>query len=141
MSATPEELCEQIIKARDAKDELKAQLDKVSAELGALESGLADLLVASDTPKLKHQGMVFTGSIKVGWKIVADEKEHLLGFLKEGAPELVKETVNAASLASYLRKNESTLEEEALSWWGSAKKCLTRQESNSVSIRKVPKKK
>ena len=65
----------------------------------------------------------------------------LLALLKEGAPELVKESVNAASLTSFLRKNEEQLEAESPTWWKGAKGCVERSESQALSVRKAKKKK
>ena len=134
------ELCRKVAAARASKAELKAKIDKVNDELGELEASLATLIATEvGTGKGKnvnHDGMVFSSSVKVAWKIEKDGKDKLIVLLKEGAPELVKESVNASTLAAYLRKNESKLEKAVPDWWESAKKLLNREETPTLSVRK-----
>ncbi len=141
MASPIEDLCKKVIDARSAKDELKAKLDEASSELVAMESSLASLMRESEKTSIVQAGMVFSPTLKVSWKVQSADKERLVGFLKQGAPELVKETVNSSSLSSYLRKNEASLDSDSADWWVSAKTCLDRSENAGLSIRKQPKKK
>jgi hypothetical protein len=136
-----EDLCDKYLVARAKRDELKDQLDAAKKELDKVEAKLASTMIDSDENKVSHDGFTFTSSMKVSWKVKSDDKDKLTTLLKKGAPELVKETVNAVSLASFLRKNEESLESEGAKWWASAKKCLKREESESLSVRKAAKKK
>lgn len=140
MATEIETLCDEVLAARSAKEELKNQLATAETALGEVEDKLAALLATSDE-KITHAGFSFTSAAKVSWKTLTKGKEQLLTLLKEGAPELVKETVNAASLNSYLKKNEAALDDSNPSWWESAKECMERKETQSLSVRKKPKKK
>ncbi len=140
MATDIETLCDQILEAREAREELKNQLASAETALAEIESQLAAKLADADE-KVSHGGYSFTSSTKVSWKTRSDGKEKLLGLLKEGAPELVKETVNAASLNSFLKKNEAALEEGQPDWWTQAKECVDRSESQALSVRKAAKKK
>lgn len=140
MATEIETLCDEVLASRSAREELKNQLATAETALGEVEDKLAALLATAEG-KVTHSGFTFTSAAKVSWKTISKEKDQLLTLLKDGAPELVKETVNAASLNSYLKKNESALEDSSPSWWASAKECLERKESQSLSVRKKPKKK
>jgi hypothetical protein len=140
MATEIETLCDEVLAARSAREELKNQLATAETAMGEVEDKLAALLASSEE-KITHGGFSFTSASKVSWKTVSASKDELLTLLKEGAPELVKETVNAASLNSYLKKNESALEDSNPTWWSSAKDCMERKETQSLSIRKKAKKK
>jgi len=135
-----ETLCSEVLAARSAKDELKSQLAAADKELSKLEASLATLIGAEDGNKISHEGFTFSATSTVNWKTVKDGKDKLLQLLKQGAPELVKESVNSATLSAFLRKNESTLDDSNPEWWTSAKNCLERSEKQSLSVRKGKKK-
>lgn len=141
MDKNTEELCDKVLAARTHRDELKSKVDEADAALQELESQLTEAVAGEKGAKVKHGGFTFSSATKVSWKTNSDSKDRLLSILKEGVPELVKESVNASSLSSYLRKNEDSLEEDAPSWWASAKECLSRSEATSLSVRKAPAKK
>ncbi len=140
MATDIETLCDQILEAREAREELKNQLATAETALAEIEGQLA-VKLADDGEKVSHGGYSFSSAAKVSWKTRSDGKEKLLGLLKEGAPELVKETVNAASLNSFLKKNEAALEDAQPAWWASAKECVDRNETQALSVRKAAKKK
>lgn len=138
MASKIDELCDQVIAVRAAKDELKIQLQTCETTLEAAEASLAKEL---GEDKVTHGDFTFSSATKVNWKTLKEGKDKLVALLKEGAPELVKESVNAASLSSFLRKNEEKLEADGPAWWKNAKTCVERSESQSLSVRKATKKK
>jgi hypothetical protein len=138
MASKVDELCDAVIAARAAKEELKAQLHACEKTLDEAESKLAESL---GDEKVSHGDFTFSSSKKVSWKTIKEGKEKLVALLKEGAPELVKESVNAASLNSFLKKNEEQLEADSPKWWKDAKGCVERSESLALSVRKAKKKK
>ncbi len=140
MATEIETLCDEVLAARSAREELKNQLATAETALGEVEDKLAALLASSDE-KVTHGGFSFSSASKVSWKTLTKEKEQLLTLLKKGAPELVKETVNAASLNSFLKKNEAALEDSNPDWWEPAKKCMERKEVQALSVRKKAKSK
>lgn len=135
-----EELCDEVIAARAAKDELKTQLHACETTLSAAEAALSAELSKGDE-KVRHGDFTFSTTSKVSWKTLKEGKDKLIALLKEGAPELVKESVNASSLSSFLRKNEEKLEADKPDWWTAAKTCIERSEAQSLSVRKATKKK
>ncbi len=135
MGSMIEELCEAVLEARAARDKIKEELEHCGDALAAAEEKLK---VALQDNKVSHGGFTFSMSEKVSWKTPKENKVALLELLKEGVPELVKESVNASTLNAYLRKNEETLESDTPSWWSKAKKFVERTETKSLSVRKTP---
>ncbi len=134
-------LCKQVLSAREIRDEVKEKLRSADTEVNALEAKLSEAMLQNKETKCSADGFTFSAAPKVGWKTLPDNREDLVKLLKQGAPQLVKETVNPASLASYLRKNESSLESANEAWWQRAKGYLVRTEIASLSVRKIAKKK
>lgn len=136
MSSEIEELCGAVLEARDARDKLKTELYALDEKVSAAETKLS---AALSDEKVTHEGFTFAKSTTVSWKTLKDSKDKLLALIKQGVPELVKESVNASSLSAYLRKNEATLEADAPAWWAQAKGYVERSESEKLSIRKAAK--
>ena len=136
MGKSVEELCEEVIAARDKRAALKAELDRVEGALKDIEDQLVARMVEEDCGATRVGGFEFSSTTKVNWKPVAAKRDDLIVALKQGVPELVKETVNAATLASYFRKHEQELEKDQPVWWGAAKACVQRVESAGLSVRK-----
>ncbi len=136
MSASIEELCEEVIEARAKRGDLKTELDVVDGRLKELEERLANQMIEGDAKAARVGGFEFSATTKINWKPVAAQRDALVAALKDGAPELVKESVNASTLAAYLRKHETQLEKESPSWWDAAKSCVQRTESAALSVRK-----
>ncbi len=140
MATKMEELCDQVLAARAQRDDLKGQLGACEKALDDAEAKLSATLAEGDG-KCTHAGYSFSSSVSVSFKTVKDAKDKLVGLLKEGAPELVQETVNAASLSAFLRKNEKALDADKPNWWAKAKKLVERSESVTLSVRKAAAKK
>lgn len=131
-------LASRLTAALERVEERKAELREAEAERDGLEEELATRLEADGNESLEHERFVFAPKRTVQWKVATDEKDSVVRLCKEGAPELVKETVNAMSLAGFLRKEEARLEQEAPRWWSELRPLLERSESLSLSVRKRP---
>jgi hypothetical protein len=117
-------------------EEHKSALRLAEEERDRLEVEIATRLEAAGMDSLPHQRWVFSPKRTVQWKVVTEERETVVRLVKEGAPELVKETVNAASLAAFLRREEERLARETPRWWQGLEPLLERSESLSLSVRK-----
>ncbi|HUP21864.1 MAG TPA: hypothetical protein VNB06_02875 [Thermoanaerobaculia bacterium] len=131
-------LASRLAVALERVEEIKAALREAETERDGLEEELATRLEAAGTESLEHERFVFAPKCTVQWKVATDEKDSVVRLCKEGAPELVKETVNAMSLAGFLRREEGRLEQEAPRWWSELRPLLERSESLSLSVRKRP---
>ena len=133
MATNLDELCEAVLSARSAKDKLKAELDACGKTLQAAEDKLS---AALSDEKVSHGGLTFSTTVFVSWKTPKDGKDKLLALLKEGAPELVKESVNSSTLSAYLRKNATQLDTDAPDWWTKAKSYVERHETTKLSVKR-----
>ena len=122
--------------ALERVEEHKNALHLAEAERDRLELEIATLLEAAGTDSLPHDRWVFAPKRTVSWKVVTDDRDAVVRLVKLGAPELVKETVNAQSLAGFLRREEDRLAREAPPWWLDLEPLLERTESLSLSVRK-----
>jgi hypothetical protein len=129
-------LCSHLGAALQCVEERKAALREAEEARDRLEEELATRLEAEGTDSLRHDRWVFAPKRTVQWKVATDDREEVVRLVKEGAPELVKETVNAMSLAGFLRREELRLEREAPLWWQALAPLLERTESLSLSVRK-----
>jgi hypothetical protein len=131
-------LASRLAAALERVEEIKVALREAEAERDGLEEELATRLEAAGTESLEHERFFFAPKRTVQWKVAADERDSVVRLCKEGAPELVKETVNAMSLAGFLRREEGRLEQEAPRWWSELRPLLERHESLTLSVRKRP---
>lgn len=140
MSDTPDTptLAKLLTAALERVEERKAALREAEAERDGLEAELATRLEAAGADSLEHDRFVFSPRRTVQWRVVAEDKEAVVRLCKDGAPELVKETVNASSLAGFLRREERRLERDGPGWWAALRPLLERTESLSLSVRRRP---
>ncbi|HVS15747.1 MAG TPA: hypothetical protein VMV46_17630 [Thermoanaerobaculia bacterium] len=120
----------------DRREEHKRQLDEASARFSEIEDQIARLMVATGTESLQHDRWTLAPKHTVSWKVPSSAKDRVLQLVKQGAPELVKETVNHMSLNGFLRKEEERLELERPAWWADLEPLLERAESLTLSLRK-----
>lgn len=129
-------LCTELAAVLERVEDHKTALRLAEEERDRLELEIATQLEAAGMDSLPHDRWTFSPKRTVTWKVIPDERDAVVRLCKEGAPELVKETVNAASLAGYLRREESRLASEAPRWWQDLEPLLERTESLSLSVRK-----
>lgn len=139
--STIDELCTSVIQAQEAHDAAKATLDDAKSALNAAKEALAKAMVESETPKKTHEGRKFATSTKVSWKTRSAHKDDLLVLLKAEAPEVVKESVHAATLNKFMNDKEKEWQAEGPEWWGKARDYVERSEDTVLSITKTKAKK
>lgn len=131
-----ESLCQQILLARESRDTCKTELADATKALDTLETELAEKLIGDGEKSVVFEKMQFSATTQRSWKTRPEGKQNLLEILKESAPELVKESVHASTLNSYLKKNADKLESAQEPWWINAKDCLESTEKASLSVKK-----
>jgi hypothetical protein len=95
-------------------------------------------MLEEEMQNFTRNGLIFYLSTKIYASAVADRKEELFAWLKEnGYGDLVYETVNANSLAAFIREQLEEVEElpEELA------KLVNVYEKTTVGMRKAPVKK
>lgn len=134
--AAIEALCQELSAAHARRDECRQRLKAAEDDFDRVEEQLAALLESAGTTEIRHDRWVLAPKRTVTWRTPEDHKDDMILLIREGAPALVRETVNASSLNAYLRREEERLDEESPPWWVSLKTMLTRSESLGLSMRK-----
>jgi hypothetical protein len=123
---------------KEYKKRLEEQLKDVNEQIALMEERLAEMMIAEEMQNFTRNGLIFYLSTKIYASAVADRKEELFAWLKEnGYGDLVYETVNANSLAAFIREQLEEVEElpEELA------KLVNVYEKTTVGMRKAPVKK
>lgn len=90
---------------RDKKNELNSQLKSLNKELEQMERDLADMMVNEEMQSFDRQGYKFYLSTRTYASPKAERKDELFAWLKtNGYGDLVKETVHAMTLASFVKE-------------------------------------
>ena len=134
--AAIEALCLELSSAFTHRDECRQRLKAAEEDFDRVEEQLAALLQNAGRTEVRHDRWILAPKHTVTWRTPEDHKEDMISLVREGAPSLVKETVNSSSLNAFLRREEERLEEETPAWWVSLKTMLARSETLGLSMRK-----
>jgi hypothetical protein len=98
-------LADRLQKLKEHKKRLEDETKSVNAEIEEVETQLAGLMVDQEMQNFTRNGRMFYLNTKVYASAVAERKAELYEWLKEnGYGDLVYETVNANSLAAFVRE-------------------------------------
>lgn len=136
-----DEMCTAVIAAQEARDSAKGVLDAATDALNTAKSALASAMVESETPKTTYEGRKFATSTKISWKTRSKHKDELLSLLRTEAPQVVKESVHAATLNKFMNDKEKEWSDEGPEWWGTAREYIERLEDTVLSVTKTKAKK
>lgn len=90
---------------RDRKADLDEQMKAVNAEIEEVEKALSEAMLAEEMQNFVRGGLMFYLQTKTYASAVAERKAELFQWLKDnGYGDLVQETVNANSLAGFVRE-------------------------------------
>ena len=131
-------LADRLQDLKQQKSQLEDEIKAVNAEIAETESKVAGLMLEEEMQNFTRNGLIFYLSTKIYASAVADRKEELFAWLKEnGYGDLVYETVNANSLAAFIREQLEEVEElpEELA------KLVNVYEKITVGMRRAPVKK
>ncbi len=128
------ELADQLKAAKDEKKELEAQVKEVSAAIEQLDLALSDAMAEAECERFSRNGSTFYLNTRLFASPVAGHKEELFQALKKnGYGEIVTETVNANTLASFVKEQMHLNNDEIPAWIAEV---VTTFEKVSVGIRK-----
>jgi len=98
-------LADRLQKLKEHEKQLEDETKSVNAEIEEVETQLAGLMVDQEMQNFTRNGRMFYLNTKVYASAVAERKAELYEWLKEnGYGDLVYETVNANSLAAFVRE-------------------------------------
>ena len=129
------ELADRLKACKDKKKELEAETKLVNAEIEELDKQLSDAMAESELERFARNGSTFYLSSRLFASPVAGRKDEMISALKEnGFAELVSETVNANTLASFCKEQMAENGDSLPDWMNEV---LHTYEKVSVGIRKA----
>ena len=128
------DLADQLKAAKDKKKDLDAQIKEVTAAIEQLDLALSDAMAEAECERFSRNGSTFYLNTRLFASPVAGRKEELFQALKDnGFGEIVTETVNANTLASFVKEQMSLNNDEIPEW---ISEVVSTFEKVSVGIRK-----
>ncbi len=113
------DLADQLKARKDLKKELEEQVKVVTAEIDVLDKELSDAMALAECPNFTHSGSTFYLNTRLFASPKGGMKEDMIAALKaHGYGDLVNETVNANTLASFCKEQiAQSGEAEQLPMW------------------------
>ncbi len=128
------DLADQLKAAKDKKKELDAQVKELGAEIERLDLALSDAMTEAECERFSRNGTTFYLNTRLFASPMAGRKEDMFQALKSnGYAELVTETVNANTLASFVKEQKELNNDEIPDWISSVVSVF---EKVSVGVRK-----
>ena len=129
------ELADRLKAAKDRKKELDAETKANNAVIEDLDRQLAEQMAEQEVDRFSRNGSLFYLSSRLFASPKAGEKEPMIAALKaNGYGDLVTETVNANTLASFAKERMAESETGELPGWLDA--VVSTFEKVSVGVRK-----
>lgn len=128
------DLADQLKAAKDKKKELDAQVKEIGAEIERLDLALSDAMTEAECERFSRNGSTFYLSSRLYASPIDGQKEAMFVALKSnGFGEIVTETVNANTLASFVKEQRELNNDEIPEWISAV---VSSFEKVSVGIRK-----
>lgn len=129
------ELADRLKAAKDRKKELDAETKANNAVIEDLDRQLSEAMAEQEVDRFSRNGSLFYLSSRLFASPRAGEKEPMIAALKaNGYGDLVTETVNANTLASFAKERMAESETGELPGWLDA--VVSTFEKVSVGVRK-----
>ena len=111
------EMADRLKAAKDRKKELDAMVKEVSAEIEQLNLALSDAMAEQEVERFSRNGSTFYLNTRLFASPAAGRKDEMMQTLKDnGYGSLVVETVNANTLASFVKEQKAANGDEVPQW-------------------------
>ncbi len=128
------EMADKLKAAKDRKKELDAQIKDVNAEIDSLDLALSDAMAEAELERFSRNGSTFYLNTRLFASPAAGRKDDLMQTLKDqGYGSIVVETVNANTLASFVKEQMAANEDVLPEWLSDV---VSTFEKVSVGVRK-----
>lgn len=132
-------LADQLVTLKEDKAKLEERLKKLNGFIDEVDYKLSEAMAEADTQNFSRGDKLFYLTSRLYASAAAERKDALFDALREhGFGELVTETVNANSLASFVKEQMGENSDEIPGWLAGL---INTHEKVSVGIRKSTKKK
>lgn len=127
-------LADKLKAARDRKKELDAAVKENNAHIAELDTALSDLMAEQEVDKFSRNGTTFYLNSRLYASPAAGRKDELMQTLKDkGYGSIVVETVNANTLASFVKEQKAMNGDEIPEWLDDV---ISSYEKVTVGVRK-----
>lgn len=127
-------LADRLKSLKEMKKDLEAQADAVGSEIAELDAQLSDAMAEADLDRFSRNGSTFYLRSRLFASPAAGRKDEMMAALKaNGYGSLVVESVNANTLASFIKEQREVTGMDVPSWLDGT---VTTFEKVSVGIRK-----
>ena len=128
------EMADRLKTLQEQKKDLEAQTKALGAEITELDLQLSDAMTEAELDRFSRNGNTFYLKSRLFASPAAGRKDEMMQALKEnGYGSLVTETVNANTLASFIKEQREITGEEVPTWLSET---VSTYEKVSVGIRK-----
>lgn len=128
------EMADKLKAAKDRKKELDAQVKDVASEIESLDLALSDAMAEAELDRFSRNGSTFYLNTRLFASPAAGRKDELMKALKDqGYGSIVVETVNANTLASFVKEQMAANEDVIPEWLSDV---ISTYEKVSVGVRK-----
>lgn len=127
-------LADQLKELKDRKKDLDTEVKALNAEIEKLDMELSDAMAEAECERFSRNGSTFYLNTRLFASPVAGRKDEMITALKDnGYGDIVTETVNANTLASFVKEQMSLNSDEVPTWLTDV---VSTYEKVSVGIRK-----
>ena len=127
-------LADQLKELKDRKKDLDTEVKALNAEIEKLDMELSDAMAEAECERFSRNGSTFYLNTRLFASPVAGRKDEMITALKDnGYGDIVTETVNANTLASFVKEQMSLNSDEVPTW---LTEVVSTYEKVSVGIRK-----
>ena len=127
-------LADQLKELKERKKELDTEVKALNAEIEKLDMELSDAMAEAECERFSRNGSTFYLNTRLFASPVAGRKDEMITALKDnGYGDIVTETVNANTLASFVKEQMSLNSDEVPTWLTDV---VSTYEKVSVGIRK-----
>ena len=128
------EMADRLKAAKDRKKELDAMVKEVNAEIEELDLALSDAMAEQEVERFSRNGNTFYLNTRLFASPAAGRKDEMMQALKDnGYGSIVVETVNANTLASFVKEQKAANGDEVPAWLSDV---ISTYEKVSVGVRK-----
>lgn len=128
------ELSDELKLSKEYKKELEARVKEVNAEITRLDLALSDAMSEAECERFSRNGSTFYLNSRLFASPASGKKEELIEALKDnGYGAIVSETVNANTLASFIKEQMAENNDDVPEW---IKGVVSTFEKITVGIRK-----
>ena len=113
------EMADRLKTLQEQKKDLEAQTKALAAEIAELDEQLSDAMTEAELDRFSRNGSTFYLKSRLFASPASGRKDEMMQALKDnGYGSLVVETVNANTLASFIKEQREVMGEDGPVWLG-----------------------